>query len=178
MSQYIKTSEFKEGVLSLYNDCRLKKCSNLWLFDFWFPKIFLRTTYFLFFSIGTNTRPSVHRWWCNQNRHLSGSTGWVINAEWKPGRHRWMEVPKAFFGFFLNCRWLLALSSHCFSHAEWEASSSGCPTRSVLPRRLCRNLPLSGNFTSSSTNSLCKHFIWTEFLIIALCCSSGSLANG
>lgn len=45
----------------------------------------------------------------------------------------------------LTGRRLLALSGHRLSDPEWEAPSSGCSTRPVLPGRLRWNLPLPGS---------------------------------
>lgn len=45
---------------------------------------------------------------------------------------------------FLSLRGLLALSSHCLSHAEWRCDGQGDPQRPRFWRRLRWNLPLSG----------------------------------
>ncbi len=103
----------------------------------------------------------------------------MINLFWNYSNTT--EVAKGCFYFC--CRWLLALGSHRLSHPEWQASSSGCPAWAILSGRLCWNLSLSGALKSSFA-LLYSYIVWSkqfrqiEFLIIALCCSSGSSANG
>lgn len=86
----------------------------------------------------------------------------TLNLSWSNGRTT--ELDKSRQMPPLTCRWLLALSRHRLSHPEWKASSSGCPTRAVLSRRLCWNLPLSGTpkiilfsfpFLSSGRRAIC-----------------------
>lgn len=70
-------------------------------------------------------------------------------------------APFSPFSPFSIHRWLLAISSHCFSHTEWKNTSKSGATGSKFWAGLCWNISLPGkvNICHRMNTSLSLHFM-------------------